>query len=266
MHPQIYAAHMGLFNVLTALIVFRDKVLAGIPKAGNPLDYYLASKHMSDEEKSDFTERVTAGSLTDDEKEVIKNLSWCCFEKNGDADSDGRTVDGVEALCLWHGNMKAALREMFTTLGLTQKMWKKAKVGTEGHAGGKQVFQHAVHVDPLRLPFFRPNEKGQDVFITQPDGYIDRVKHIEDAAGKRSVIGRHDYILKPRLQVTLRWPQKGPFDRDDIIRALAACQDDGLGACRSQGFGKFNIIALTDGASAKLSDSGGCTKKEKHVK
>lgn len=252
MHPQIQAAHTGLFSVLTALIVFRDKVLAGIPKAGNPLDYYIASKHMSDEEKADFTERVNDGSLTDDEKTVIKNLSWCCFEKND---------DGVGALCLWHGNMKAALREMFTTLGLTQKMWKKAKTGAEGHAGGKQVFQHAVHVDPLRLPFFRPDTKGQDVFITQPDGYLDRVKHIEDAAGKRSVIGRHDFLMQPRLQITLRWPQKGPFDRDDIIRALAACQDDGLGACRSQGFGKFNIIALTDGASAKLSDSCGCTKK-----
>lgn len=238
---EINNAKIALFQTLTVLLVFRDKILAGIPKAGNPLDFYMDSKHMSDEAKADFEDRVADGKVTDQEKEVIKSLNWCCFEKQTD-----------NVLCLWHGNIKAGLREIFVTLGLTQKMYKKAKsekVGSaaeEGHAGGKQTLQHAVHVEPLRLPFFRPDSQGCDRFITEPDGFVDRVKHIEDAAGKRSVIGRHDYLLQPRLQFTLRWPKKGPFDRRDIINALAASEEDGLGACRSQGFGKYDIISIKD--------------------
>ncbi len=233
-------------------IRYRDQVLGGVPKSGNSLEWYLNEKFSSDEEKADFKRRVESGALSDDEKAEIREASWNTFER----DRNGN-------LCLWHGNFKACLREVFVTLGLTQKFpikatkakeAKSAKVGgakpasSEGpvlvpardpSAGGRQTLQHGVHVDPLRLVFLRDNQP-----IKIADGYVDKVKHITDAAGKRSALGRHDYIDQPEIEMVLKWPTASVFTIDDMKKALAVAQDDGLGACRSQGIGKFDVILL----------------------
>lgn len=210
---------------------FRDKVLAGLPKNVETLDWFLAQKMMSEEDQLEFKERVSAGKLTEEELAQIKSSNWCQFEK----DKNGY-------LCLWHGNFKAMLREMLTTLGFSQKkprMLKKNKDTGEteaGAAGGKQTFQHGVSVAPLRILFTR---KGQP--ITEPDGYVDKIKHINDAAGRRSAIGRHDYLDQVELDVDLKWVDTGVFSADDFKKIMVVAQDDGLGACRSQGYGTFDV-------------------------
>ena len=207
---------------------FRDRIYGGLPKHGDMLDYYTTAKHMSDAEKADFKKRVAAGELTDEEKAEIKETGWCQFE-----------VDNQRRLCIWHGNIKALLREVFSTIGLTQKPWEKSSVKDkkDGYAGGRQTLQHAVHVDPLR-PIFLKNGKS----ITKPDGYVDKVKHISDASGTRSALGRHDYIEQPELDIVIKWPKKSCFKIEDMRKAWALAQDDGLGACRSQGQGKFDVV------------------------
>lgn len=257
-----------LFFIVKIRIKFRDLVLAGIPKSQNVLDFFMNARHMSDAEKADFKQRIADGNLTDDEKESIKEVSWCQFEK----DAQGN-------LCLYHGNVKAMLREIFTTFGLTQRRPNKTTKGEANadkdlSAGGRQTFQHAVHVDPIRIPFehqvtdpnvplantpfvtFKatdgftevdesapPPAEGQPAVIRQPEaGYVDKVKHIQDAAGRRSALGRHDYIRQPEMSFILKWPARGCFTEEDMKSAMAAAQEDGLGACRSQGFGKFDVI------------------------
>jgi hypothetical protein len=219
-----------LVYTATVRIKFRDAVLAGVPKNEDVLTYFMEARHMSEAEKDDFKKRVMGGTLTEDEKDEIKETGWCVFEP----DCDGN-------LCLWHGNIKAMLREIFVTTGLTQKKpnTKKAVEGGDGPApcaGGRQTFQHAVHVDPLRILFTKDKNT-----IKSPDGRKDRVKHISDASGKRSALGRHDFISQPEMEFFLKWPRKSIFTIDDIKNSLALAQEDGLGACRSQGFGKFDV-------------------------
>lgn len=248
-----------LFYRVKLRIKFRDLILAGIPRAEKMLDYFMSERHMSDAERSSLEARISEGKLTEDEKEKIKNISWCKFE----SDADGN-------LCLWHGNVKAMLREMFTTLGLTQRQPNKKKdvPDKDQSAGGRQTFQHAVHVEPLYLCFERANPEtevrekikakdGSELIddhretpgdaalkrLNAAYGFVDRVKHIEDAAGRRSALGRHDYLRQPELEFTLMWPARGCFTEDDVKTAMAAAENDGLGACRSQGFGKFEVIS-----------------------
>ncbi len=226
----------ALYTKVKIRIRFRDRILAGIPKHGDMLDYYMKARHMSDREKDDFKARTEKGELSPEEKEQITSTSWCQFERNAEGH-----------LCLWHGNVKAMLREIFVTLGLTQKkpsLKKAEKEEDKGpSAGGRQTLQHAVHVDSgypdsLRIPFERDGK-----LISEPDGSVDKVKHIKDAAGQRSALGRHDYLEKVEMQIILKWPTKSVFTEDDFKKVLALCQDDGLGACRSQGNGKFDVIS-----------------------
>ena len=233
-----------IYFIVKLKLKFRDKILAGIPKNESVLDYFMNARHMSDPEKEDFVLRVKTGSLSEEEKAEIKETAWCMFEK----DKDGN-------LCLWHGNCKAMLREIFVTLGLTQKAPKKrnSSENKEGAAGGRQTLQHAVHVDgfwadkegkidyrsfgSLRLLFERNGK-----VIKEPDGYVDKIKHITDAAGKRSALGRHDFLEQVELSLVLKWPNDGVFSEDDMKKALSVAQDDGCGATRSQGNGKFDVI------------------------
>lgn len=217
-----------VYAKVRVVIQYRDTVLSGIPKNADMLDFFVKKKQMSEAEIADFRARVEKGEMTEEEKATIKNTAWCQFEIDHDGD-----------LVLWHGNVKAMLREIFTTIGLTQKKYKKGSKEAEGHAGGKQVMQHAVHVDPLRIKLLIDGKPVQE-----PTGYVDRIKHIEDMNGKRSALGRHDYLKGATAEFFLKWPKNSCFDVDDMKKALAFAQDDGLGSSRSQGFGKFDVIAF----------------------
>jgi hypothetical protein len=214
-----------MFATATIRLQFRDNVMAGVPRHENMLEYYLNSKHMSDEARADFEGRIKAGKLSDEEKEDIAQMSVCVFER----DHEGQ-------LCLWHGNAKACMREMFTTFG--KNSIKPKKTLGEECAGGRQTFQHAIHVDPVRLVFHRAGKP-----IMKADGTVDKVKHITDMSGTRSAIGRHEYLIRPELTLVLKWPSKGSVTEEDLRQVWAAAQEDGLGACRSQGFGKFDVVA-----------------------
>ncbi len=221
---QEYADKAFISRQIT--IKFRDKILAGVPASDDMLDYFMNARHMSDKEKADLKSRVQDGKLTDAEKDEIKNMAHCVFEK----DSEGQ-------LCVWAANLKAMIREIMVCTGLTQRRPNK-KAGEES-AGGRQLMQHTTHIDPLRCVFHRDGKP-----LMKPDGYVDRIKHISDAAGQRSAIGRHDYIDKAELTFILRWPTKGDkiFTEDDMKMVLAMCQENGLGASRSQSFGRFDVI------------------------
>jgi hypothetical protein len=228
-------------------IKFRDKVLSGIPKMGDPLDYYVKSKNMSDADKDDFLRRVKEGDVSDEEKEEIKETSSLQFEKDADGD-----------LCIYHGNIKAMLREIFVCTGLTairpkggakkEKKGKKNESDSEiagsnepkterASAGGRNNLGHMIHVDPIRVKFLKDGKPVQN-----PDGVLSKIKRISDANGRRSALGNHDYLEGVELEFILLWYEFGVHKMNEVKLALALAQDDGLGACRSQGYGKFDVV------------------------
>ncbi len=217
-----------LFQSVDVRIRFRDKILGGIPKQGSPLDYYITQSQMSDADAADFRARIKAGELTDEEKDAIKETNWCCFE----SDSAGH-------LCIWHGNIKSMLKEAFVALNLTKKLTKKGNLWKDSvKTHGLQV---GVHVEPLRPLFVNVDGKNR----CDPDGAMDKVKHVDGKFGEKvSALGRHDYFECADLAFSLRWLDDGPFDIDDITKAMTLCQDIGLGASRSQGHGKFDVVAF----------------------
>jgi hypothetical protein len=218
--------------VVVCRIKFTGRLLAGIPKGGNPLDYYITSKHMSDADAESFRQRIAAGEVTEEEKAEMKDTNSLRFEP----DRNGK-------LCIWCGNLKAMLREMFTSLAFTQI---RAKTGDDDakSAGGKQNLQHMIHVCRA------PNDNGGHLRllvngepVTESSASMVRVKHVKDASGTRSALGEHDYMAEgTELEFCFKFYAHGPHQLEHVERAMAMAQDDGLGACRSQSYGRFEIV------------------------
>jgi len=217
-------------TVVKVRIKFVGRCLAGLPKGGNPLDWYMANKHMSDVEKADFQKRIEEGKVSEEELEDIKATNCLIFEP----DHEGN-------LGLYCGNVKAMMREMFVSMGFTQIRAKTDNASAKS-AGGKQLMQHMVHV-------FGPNGGGHIPFLVngqkvkEPSGSVVRVKHVSDAAGKRSALGQHDYMESgTEMELRVKWFAHGVHSMDHLKRVWALAQDNGLGACRSQSFGRFEIV------------------------
>jgi hypothetical protein len=82
------------------------------------------------------------------------------------------------------------------------------------------------------------------------EGYDEFVGHVMTMMGPRSILKRMDYINKPTIKVQI-WVVGNKISRDEIARMLAVGQEIGLGASRSQGFGKFTVTKFE-----KLSAAG----------
>lgn len=212
-----------IFDRVIVGITWADKILAGLPQKGDSLDYFIKLKTMSEAAAEDFRARIKAGTLKEDEKAELEEAACRVFER----DHEG-------FLCIWHGNIKALLRECATTLAYTQLKHSSAK--GKCHPGGRQTFQHGLHIDPLRPRFLRDGKP-----LKAADGQLDRVQHVSDKAGTRSVLGRYEFLDKVSLEFEISWMANGCFKLKHLQGLLKLAEKDGLGASRSQGFGTFIV-------------------------
>ena len=144
--------------------------------------------------------------------------------------------------------IKAMLREMMSTLGIT--MSKR---------GSKQTYQHLLAVqacDEEGQPFEgelmnQLNFERYDDIVEEVDDHVVMCAHVIGPQGPRSCIKHHDRICNAKVRFLIRAPADMPKSRatavirdKEIIKMLAHAQNDGLGASRSQGYGKFTIVRL----------------------
>lgn len=144
--------------------------------------------------------------------------------------------------------VKAMIREMMSTSGINQS-----------NRGSKQTFQHLLAViaceddgTPLegarsqQINFWRDGD-----IVSEPDDYVEMCAQVVGPLGHRSIIKQHDRIVGATIRFLVRVPANLPQARStamlrdkEIVGVFAHAQNDGLGACRSQGYGKFWIVSL----------------------
>jgi len=151
-------------------------------------------------------------------------------------------------------SIKACLRDIVTTLGYTrskqgcrQNLQHISDVWLVDADGNRIVEGHATGSE--RVYFYRVKDNGDEYYLSEPDEQIQKTARVSDAAGSRSVVKLHDALHKVRMRFELAivsnlLPGRASATlRDkDYARIFAAMQDNGLGACRSQGYGKFKLI------------------------
>jgi hypothetical protein len=82
--------------------------------------------------------------------------------------------------------------------------------------------------------------------LTEPSGSEERAIHVMTAQGPRDALKRSDFVSAPaRLVFHLRWLPDGVCDIDLVRELLEHACWNGIGADRSQGNGRFKVIAVT---------------------
>jgi len=193
---------------------FRDKILGGIPVAKELIEPWLRARGMEEKAIKEVAEDVAEAVGAVPAAEVER--AWTTFKR----DDKGIYIEERQ--------IKALLREAAFVLRLTQKR------------GLRDTIAHGVFTEPDRIYLTRDGQQ-----ITAPDGVIEGPIHVMTAQGPRSSLKRQDYIEKAEAQFTLMVAGPSTGEQTISVRDLAEmwihAQDIGLGASRSQGYGKFSV-------------------------
>ncbi len=188
---------------------FREKLLGGIPKNPEMIKGWLNAKVTKGELKVSEKEAEAMIAATAEEMNAStqENKSWTGFK----SDDTGLYIEGRQ--------VKAMMKECATTLKLMVK-----------HRGLKQVLQHGTAIKPQRLYLGKK----------EPDGYEEGVCH----TWRGSALKRNDFVERCTIEFEI-WVVDTKILTEKLVNMLFELgQENGIGASRSQDFGKFHVIKL----------------------
>lgn len=161
-----------------------------------------------------------------------------------------RTVADTECLCefyrrsgkpgIWMpaNNIKAGLKENWSALGL--------RVQIRGSRGALAEGAFVV----ADLPEWDGPELDWINLGAEPSGIRTMVAHTMSVSGPISAVKRHEYVERPQIAFQIRFSKAASvdekFDDRNIADMLVHFGEHGLGANRSQGFGKFDLVSVEE--------------------
>lgn len=213
----------------------RETLEGGIPLDPEMIKTWLMAKvskgelKMEPQEIEELIRRTTEEVYVPEEgegeevtkEEVAKRklkASWCGFK----SDANGLYLEARQ--------VHALLKECANTLKLTRE-----------HIGLKQVLQHGTYVRPLRI-YFRVPSKGE---LTTVKGVPDGTREsMVQTPRYGTAFKRNDYVSNVRIEFYIYYADVGFLSDKDFKRMMVLAQENGLGANRAEGMGKFDIIEL----------------------
>ena len=196
------------------IIQIRERIVGGIPKSTKLIEGWLKSRRMAD-----LVEQ-TAKEMGDQLDETIKG-TWTGFKSD-------KTGLYLEARCV-----KALLKEAANVIRklIKFKGFMRARVAER------------VMVNPSRIY----------LGVKKPTGNEERPIQVWAGGRPQSAFKRFDYVERPALQFDLWLLDDGVITEKHLCQLLEYGQQAGLGANRSQGEGKFDVVefGLLERDSAK---------------
>jgi len=171
-----------------------------------------------------------AASSTDEEKEEmleeVKDEGICEFHRRPDH----------PGIWLPSNNVKAGLKENWTAVGYT-----KAKSGSRSRLA-ETTFVRSVPPEgspPAEWDWIHLGDAPHPELHTA-------IAYIKTQNGPVTAIKRHEYVVNPIIEFDIimsdRAVQELPAEM--LAGTLVHFSEHGLGACRSQGYGKFDILDM----------------------
>lgn len=204
----------SLYDVYAVTIVARRRICGGTPRNKELIKSWVeATTGHADEE----TEKLTQADL-----DLLVNdtaeKSWIGF------------FEDEKGLLLQARQIKACLKQSATVLGITKQK-----------RGSKQILAEGMEVKA-------PNG-GDRIYlgVKVASGTHENAIHVMTAQGPRTALRRMDYVTKPTLKFEV-WILKTAaqetrhIGQDELVDILRHAQENGLGASRSQGEGKFDVV------------------------
>ena len=215
----------ALFTTYRARLVFRDKLVGGIPKDPKLIEGWLRTKAGIDraQELREAMLRTLAelGANVDADRpfdELVRASSALAATRQ----TTGFKV-GSQGLYIESRQVKAMLKESANVVFAGERWGATRK-------SAKAFVAERVFVQPDKLW----------LGVQEPSGVEPMVAHLTGPKGPHSAIGYHEYVERAVLYceiLTLRDCLTREQWRDIWLHA----QESGLGAKRSQGFGRFDL-------------------------
>lgn len=211
------------WRVLRVEIMLREWMLAGKPASLDAANAMLKARGLDDhiEAVADITDPTDRAAAAE---RVASTDSLCEFTRR----------PGKNGIWMPSNNVKAGLKENWSVLGL--------RMDVRGSRGALAEGMFVVGVGA-------PDDKEWIRVGDQPSGVYTNVAHTTGPSGPVSSIKRHEYVDKAPLAFDIMIANvKNVADKisdDELAKTLVHFQEHGLGAGRSQGFGKFDVVSVT---------------------
>lgn len=221
----IFDARTTLFSRYEVRIVFRDKVIGGIPKDPKLIEGWLRAKAgiADHEEVRQAMLRTLAelGALVNEEMtfdDLVKASETVASSKQ----TTGFKA-GAEGLYVESRQVKAMLKESTNVL-FGGERWGATKKGP------RSFLAERVFAEPDKLW----------LGVREPTGIELMIGHLMGATGPRSTLGYHEYVQQPELSFQVL-VVRDCVTADQWSDIWVHAQENGFGALRSQGFGRFYL-------------------------
>lgn len=213
------------WRVIRVEIQVRDRLLAGKPASLDAATAMLKARGLEDfvataEDVSDPAERAKLA------EKVAGDEGLCEFVRR----------DGKSGIWMPANNIKAGFKENWSVLGLRMKVRGSRGAIAEG------LFVAGIGNTTEERDWIRLGD--------EPAGVYTAVAHTTGPSGPVSSIKRHEYVTQPKVAFDVMIANAenvaDKISDDEIADVLVHFGEHGLGACRSQGFGKFDVVSVQE--------------------
>ena len=230
-----------LFDRFRFVIRFRDKVMGGVPMNPRLIEGWLL-KNTGIDDREERLAVIKRTLIELGEAEKIENFDSASFEQLMEAAKKSAAEintcgfkRNAAGLYLEERQVKAAIKEAVNVLyaGNGEKGEDGKRVGRWGPTGKgpKSYTAERVYIADDTIQLGR----------MEPDGLELVVGHVTGPKGPQSTLGYYQYVYGATVQFTVL-SIGNEIDQQRWAEVMTYCSENGLGALRSQGHGKFDVL------------------------
>lgn len=235
----IFDSQTDVFTTYRAQLRFRDKIMGGTPKDPKIIMGWIKTRMGIDEIEE--LKRQTVLTLLDLGVEnvtpdmTVEQLEQAAEKFAGSRQTNGFKIDPDIGLYIESRTVKAMVKEC-TNILFAGETWLKRPAGSVEGAyrgkGPKSAVSERVFPNPDKIALGRKEPDGVDLFIGHTNG----------PKGPQSNLTYYEYVSGAVVEFELM-VARDFMVLDQWAELWCLAQENGLGALRSQGFGRFDIEA-----------------------
>lgn len=222
----VFDGVVDIYQTYEVEIIFRDKLMGGVPKDPDIVSGWLRSKAGITREHELFqatlrTLRELGVEIKDDAtyEEMVEASKGLAAQKQ----TNGFYRD-ANGLYIPERYVKSMLKEV-TNILFAGDRWGRTKKGP------KSFLAERCFVEPLRISLGR----------SEPDGVMLFIGHTSGPRGPQSNLTYYEYVEEATIRFLVEFVKGDDLDYLTWARLWTLAQDNGLGALRSQGMGRFEV-------------------------
>lgn len=229
---SIFEGRTSAFTRYRVELTFREKVLGGTPSNPKILaDHISAKAGVSDEA---VKQKLLASSLAERlgidaaNSASLDEILAAAEDVASTHNTNGFRRDPKKGLFLPGRYAKAMIKEC-TNIAFAGERWGVTKKGPKNFISERAFVEESC--DRLYLGRMKP------------DGVELIIGHVSGPQGPQSTLAHHEYVLQASTSFAIK-SFKDSVTMDQWFTILELAENIGLGACRSQGHGRFAVTAF----------------------